>query len=447
VDLTAHRYEEHEYLVHGTANLYEHDAQLVRRVHTAEVPFTTRILVRRPTVPGAFNGVVQVEPLHPSADNPNVWTQMWRHIVRNGQAWVGVTVVPANAGFMATSFDPDRYGSLVLSDEGLGWDIVGQVTTALSDGAGFFGGPTQRLYLSGRSYTGTFCRVFAMDGFHEDHRLADGRPAIDGYVIGISSGGFEQGGYHQLSSVSPRLPIGDPRRVVGFKDVPVIELLSENESETHAGVLRDDGDAADDRYRLYQVAGASHISMPGRTDRPPNQYQATGQLSPYPAMIETPSTFRTDLVAAAVYDHLDRWVADGVVPPRADRLVLGDRDGPGRRGHRPEAVPLVRDEHGNAMGGIRSTYVDVPIASYYPHSTPENEQAYQDGPLLSAAMLGDLLGSMEPFSEEKLRNLYGTHEHYVELVTARADELVKDGWLLPPDVEAVEAEAIAAPLP
>jgi hypothetical protein len=164
-------------------------------------------------------------------------------------------------------------------------------------------------------------------------------------------------------------------------------------------------------------------------------------------MIETPSTFRMDLVAAAVYDHLDRWVAEGVVPPHAERLVLGDRDGPGRRGQRPEAAPLVRDEHGNAVGGIRSTYVDVPIASYYPHSTPAFEQAYQSGPILSAAMLGDLLGGMEPFSEEKLRQLYGTHDHYVEQVRVRADELVKDGWLLASDIEAVEAEATAAPVP
>jgi hypothetical protein len=121
-----------------------------------------------------------------------VWTQLWRHIVRNGQAWVGVTVVPANATFMATSFDPDRNGSLALSDEGLGWDILGQVATALRDGTRFFGGPTERLYLSGRSYTGTFCRVFAMDGFHDDTRLADGRPAIDGYLIGISSGSLNR---------------------------------------------------------------------------------------------------------------------------------------------------------------------------------------------------------------------------------------------------------------
>jgi hypothetical protein len=226
----------------------------------------------------------------------------------------------------------------------------------------------------------------------------------------------------------------------------VIELLSENESETHVGVLREDSDADDDRYRLYEVAGAAHVSMPGRTDRPPNQYQATGQLSAYPPMIELPSTFRMDLVAATIYYHLDRWVADGVIPPRADRLVLGDKDGPGRRGERPEARPLVRDEHGNAVGGIRSTYVDVPIASYYPHSTPAVEQAYQSGPILSAAMLGDLLGSMEPFGEQKLRELYGTHEHYVALVSARADELVKEGWLLASDVEAITAEAAAAPI-
>ena len=117
VDLSEHAYEEDEYLVSGTANLYAYDAKLERQVHTAGVPYTTRILVRRQADPGAFGGVVQVDPLHPSADNPNVWTQLWHHIVGNSQAWVGVTVVPANAALMATLY-PDRYGALSLTDEG-----------------------------------------------------------------------------------------------------------------------------------------------------------------------------------------------------------------------------------------------------------------------------------------------------------------------------------------
>jgi hypothetical protein len=394
----------------------------------------------------AFSGVVQVEPLHPSVDNANVWTQLWRHVVRNRQAWIGITVVPANATLMATSFDPERYGALELPDEGLGWDIVGQVTTALHAETRFFGAPTERLYLSGRSYTGTFCRVFIMDGFHEDTRLGDGRPAVDGYVIGISSGGFERGGYHPLSSVSSRLPIDDPRRVVRCRGVPVFELLSENESETHGAVLRDDSDAPDDRYRLYQVAGASHVSLPNRVDRAVNQYQVTGERSSFPPMVEMPSTFCMDYAAAAAYDHLDRWVADGIVPPRAGRLVLGDKDDLGRRGLAPEARPLIRDEHGNAIGGIRSTYVDVPVANYYPHSSPAAEQRYESGPILSAAMLGDLLGSMKPFEDEKLRELYGSHREYVEQIVVRADELVDEGWLLSADAEAIKAEAMATPI-
>ena len=228
-------------------------------------------------------------------------------------------------------------------------------------------------------------------------------------------------------------------------DVPVIELLSENEAETHGEVLRDDGDGANDRYRLYQVAGASHVSLPARPDRPVNTYQASGgRGTPYPAMLEPASTFCMDHVAAAVYDHLDRWVASGVVPPRADRLVLGDKDGGGRRGNRTQARPLVRDEHANAIGGIRSTYVDVPVASYYPHSTPVADEAYESGPIRSAAMMGDLLGSMKPFDSDKLLHLYGTHDGYVERVCTRADELVDEGWLLAAGAETIKKDAAAA---
>jgi hypothetical protein len=105
---------------------------------------------------------------------------------------------------------------------------------------------------------------------------------------------------------------------------------------------------------------------------------------------------------------------------------------------------LVRDEHGNALGGIRSTYVDVPIASYYPHSTPAVDVAYESGPIRSAAMMGDLLGAMEPFDHDKLVNLYGTHQRYVERVSIRVDELVDEGWLLAAGAEAVKADAAAA---
>jgi len=50
--------------------------------------------------------------------------------------------------------------------------------------------------------------------------------------------------------------------------------------------------------------------------------------------------------------HLDKWVRDGVAPPKVERMQL---DGAGK---------LIVNEYGIGNGGIRSPYSDLPIAKY-----------------------------------------------------------------------------------
>jgi hypothetical protein len=60
------------------------------------------------------------------------------------------------------------------------------------------------------------------------------------------------------------------------------------------------------------------------------------------------------LVTKSALRHLDRWLRDGTAPPSGDRLQTTEgADG---------APQLVADEHGIARGGIRTPWVDVPIA-------------------------------------------------------------------------------------
>ena len=59
-------------------------------------------------------------------------------------------------------------------------------------------------------------------------------------------------------------------------------------------------------------------------------------------------------VYSAAIRHLNRWITEGVEPPRMPRVEVK----PGAT--RPE---VVRDEHGNAVGGIRLPDIDVPTAS------------------------------------------------------------------------------------
>lgn len=244
------------------------------------------------------------------------------------------------------------------------------------------------------------------------------------------------GGYRPLSDGCGFLPASDPRRIIGANGVPVVELLSEFEAETHANALRSDSDEPADRYRLYEVAGACHASSRWRGQWPGDVQARSWRLQTSVDLVEQRSTFPLEYVATAVFENLDRWAADGTAPPSAPRLRLARESDGGIKGKSPEALPLARDAHGNAVDGVRSTYVDVPAATYVPHSTLR-EQPAETGPVRD----GDLFGHMRPFSPEKLRSLYGSGARYREAVSARADELVREGWLLGPEAAEVTSEA------
>ena len=70
-DLSGSNYVEREYLISGDANVYEYvdnAAQSTQvRVRQADIPYTSRILVRRPVSAHQFNGTVYLEVLNPTA--------------------------------------------------------------------------------------------------------------------------------------------------------------------------------------------------------------------------------------------------------------------------------------------------------------------------------------------------------------------------------------------
>lgn len=453
IDLAAHGYVEEEYLVAGQADDWTWDEAL-RPVPVGPLPFTTRVLLRRPADPAAFSGALYLEPNHADYDRSLTWSATAPWLVRSGHAHAGVTQELAVLPDLAR-WDAARYAALSIPRPGMRWDIVGLVAAALTGGAG---GPlpadwvVSRVIMSGWSQTGTFCRTFLGEGFHARSQ-ADGRPAIGGYVICISSGGAARAGYGVLRPPA-ELPPGDPRRVIGAHGVPVVELLSEGESETHRSVLRPDADGPDagtrasggsgDLYRLYQVAGTGHVT--GRHELVTNRLQMADRgWPPGPADVnERPSDGRMDLVARAVFAAVDRWVADGTAPPRMpSRFRYDDPGGPGTRGVMPESLPLLRDADGNVVGGIRTPWVDVPLGGHYPHSTPVPGrcQPAPHAPYADPAMLADLRAHLAPFPAAELTRRYGDLGSYLARLGAAAHAAAVDGWLLAEDLAEYLAHA------
>src|SRR5919201_1710505 len=65
-------------------------------VRTPGVPYTTRILVRRPAKASHSSGSAVVEMLNPTNQfDLNIgWSIMREQLLRSGDAWVGITIRP-----------------------------------------------------------------------------------------------------------------------------------------------------------------------------------------------------------------------------------------------------------------------------------------------------------------------------------------------------------------
>ncbi len=439
-DLAPAGYVEEEFVVSGKAHLYDRDAAGNPAARADALEYETRMLVRRPRDRRAFSGVVHFEALHPSGDRGLSWASLAPYLVSAGHAWVGVTVTNMGAAALA-AYDPDAYATVSLPSDGLRWDVLAQTGALVRSDTGPLGGfGVARVYASGWSYTGSLWRTFVAEGFGDRACRPDGGPLFDGYVFAISSGAFF-GGYLTLHPDDPPIEADDPRRTVRPHQVPIIELLSECEAETNRATRRPDADEPDDRYRLFEVAGASHINRRVAGGVEQCQLRGRGLLPADPEILETPSDFPMDRVAAAVFDNLEAWVARGVPPPRADRFAYAEEGGPVKGGLQG-AEPLARDEHANALGGVRTPYVDVPTATYVPHSTlASGDAGVPRTPEGRVVALGSLIGHKVPFEGETLRRLYGTPTEYARLVAERCAELAAQRWLLPADAAAIAAEA------
>jgi hypothetical protein len=131
------------------------------------------------------------------------------------------------------------------------------------------------------------------------------------------------------------------------------------------------------------------------------------------------------LVQNAVYDHMKQWVERGTLPPHAPRITMSSIGKPGTPAERFSVV--ARDEHGNALGGIRLAQFAVPTAT---------NTGLNDG-----AGFCRIMGSHEPFDASKLARLYPDRGKYVAEITRIADENLKAGYITREGAEKTKRDA------
>jgi hypothetical protein len=124
----------------------------------------------------------------------------------------------------------------------------------------------------------------------------------------------------------------------------------------------------------------------------------------------------------AAFANLQQWVRKGTPAPRAPRIELKDAG--------TKDVSVVTDQTGNGVGGVRSPYVDLPVATYIPVST---------GPGNCREM-----GHKTDFDAARIQTLYGGEKAYADKVAKSVDSLVKERWLTKADGEKIKRAPVAA---
>ena len=360
-------------------------------------PYTTRLLVRRPDDPARFSGIVVAEPMHASG---NSWMFFFSRIYMMRHGHISVEIAPQKAGTEATIVpsNPLRYAAISIPEAGQANEIMAQVGAWLKGNGAtspLNGLRVRRLIMMGTSQSAGTLRGYLPA--HAAWRMPDGKAIVDGYLATSTAG----------------MPIPGV-------DVPLVQIATQTEVNGGAPKgsphRRPDGDAPGDQFRLYEIAGMPH-----------NDSRENPTYSPDPCTMPV-TRFPVGAMMALGLHHVIAWADTGTVPPRAERIVV-------------ENGAIALDAHGNARGGVRSTYVDVPVAVYSVPNRADPKPGTRDDFYCGIA------GYETPLAADRLRALHGDAAGYRRSVRQRLDALTKAGWFLPEYAGQVTADAERVRIP
>lgn len=434
-DIGEQGYVAEEFFVSGAAVSYAAESPLTPDGRWQVTPsgaaeYTTRIVVLKPSEAPQFNGTVLVEWLNVSGgiDAPALWMMAHREILRAGYAYVAVSAqrvgVEGGASLLGIDVslktqDPNRYAALSHPGDAFSYDIYSQIGRVVRDVIPGF--DVEHVVAVGESQSAIFLTSYvnavdplarAYDGFLVHSRFASAAP-LDGLSI------FDEG------------QTGVPEAVT-FRDdlrVPLVAIITETDlygALRHGYYFARQSD--NQRLRVWEIPGAAHAD------------NYTIQVAP----IDSGSAPLDDIVAAyaptnvlmgqqlghcinfapqhhyvvqAAIAALNTWVRTGKPAPAAAPIDVRETD-------HPEPV---LDSNGVTLGGVRTPWVDVPIA----RTSGVPEGALGGSP---ESVMALLFGSGEPFDADTLRRLYpGGRVEYLEKFTAALDTAIESGFILAAD--------------
>jgi len=449
-DLATLGYEEAEFSVEGTATAYELQGERGADgrwdvTPGAEAPFRTRIVVRRPIDPDRFSGMAVVEWHNVSAgiDAAPDWGFFHRHLATSGDAWVGVSAqkVGIDGGGFVESIHlkllaPERYGKLEHPGDAWSFDIFSQVGALLRLPAGdnpLGGLMPERLLAAGESQSAA-CLVTYINAVDPHARVFDGffvhgRPGVGVSIDGV----FIPSAQREGMEATRRAISHKGERIRQDARVPVLVLQSETDVILLGGGLAEQPDS--ERIRVWEMAGAAHadtytVSAGRHDDGTLSPERMAELLRPTTNLMigntDTPinAVPQQHYVAQAAIAHLARWAAGGDAPPPAPRLDV-DAEGTG----------FQLDDLGNALGGIRTPWVEAPTSVV-------------SGLGQTGETFAMLFGRTEPFDDAALKSLYPAGKtEYLERFAAALDAAIAAGFILDEDRAEILSVAAASTYP
>ena len=417
IDLDDVGYVEAEHFIGGTASAYARvgtwDATGRWQAQPATPKgFATRILVRRPADPDVFNGVVVVEWLNVTSgtDLDALFRSAHTELLGKGYAWVGVSAQQAGVDGLKQQ-DPERYRNLQHPGDAYAYDIFTRAGRIVADPTSpVLGGLRPQVVLASGASQSASALLTYINAVHPLAHVYDGFQVVShlGFALGLGDG-----------QSMPDRPV-----VRTDVDVPVLDIQFETELvlfRTHLNRQEDHPN-----FRLWELAGSAHGAEYGRSLTWPPDPTTPGD--PCTERINSAPQFALGKAATAA---LARWATEGVAPPSAPRLTLGDSAAPD---------PIARDQYGNALGGIRYPHVEVPVAR-----VDGVQNTAPSGATPIERLVCMLSGRTLPFSATQLAELYPTADDYVTRFGAAADQAVDAGFLLPEDADVLTAAVAASP--
>ena len=451
IDLEALGYQEQEYFINGIANTYKSVGNTGQvEIESEDVEYVNRIIVRSPIDSNKASGNVVVEIINPTSfmEIDRMWILDYQKFIRDGDIYVGITSKP-NTIAKLLEFNYERYKDLswpnpkkgtpfpftneevmkkgLIPDidnsyePGLFWDMLTDLAWLLREDNSLNPIAAYKhdyIYLTGWSQSACYLFRYVNSFAYRKEVRRDGQ-VFDGYLAagGVRNLIIPVNQYESCMDYDFRL------KRIEHMEQPYISIQTESENGQWDAfrTKRQDSDYPYFMYREYEVTGASHDTMfsyvnyyKGDTD-----LSRINKLPKYIGKHACGNDYPSQILFAAGFKNLFRWVRDGVGPNHCERILV-DHNG-----------NIRKDAFGNTLGGLRTCLLNYPTGRYHSSSTIEPGQSFVD----KSSDQDPLFGYQEAFSASFLKELYGSLDYYKKLCEEDTKEQISKGFICKEDGE------------